>query len=763
MGLFSSKKKITVNVTVQPVFDEAMIPKSVQAGVLKYILDPDIENLSDSINEELIGCTGTKINAGFGWAKREDYAAGIPTTHVINNIQAKDSVYQVIATNVGQNITPSYYRFGPMNSLHYAWQWLFSAYGYNAETNEIPGLTSETGFKCYLSDMRATYTRESYDFIMETYDAGVLEQLGPSPRSGWTPTNPYTELAPLGIGAYAEQPPYDISDTAVDDFVTITYEFEKPDKTIEKRSLNLAITGISDEDYHQVRYTKADGKTGFFSYLHGSGTYPTVDLAYLMQYNDLGTFYPWTYFRVQNSRVEPGGQFDQLYKDGKKWCNYIGVNFDTLSDGVHGDNDVDDVAQCILQVAVKPDNQHQAVIEYLFKHFAVLHESSVSQKVLAATLPEKFLAFSSSPSQAQRIMDRQFAQTLQYSGIARSRHAGSIGKKNTFTSHYGMVPSNAQLIESVNPTEGGTQTVWQEQPAYVYRWQVEDSVYEEIAVFGLRMDYQVHYKKGFGAGAGDPELLIPVDREILRTVSTAKREQVVCRGLHMLVNTVIITKSPWYASSAFKIILLVVAVVITVLSFGTAWQTVVAAAAISTTAAVIAIATLVLQYIVVTVAVKLFVKKFGAKLGFVAAVAAIAVGGYNIATGGSGMWGENLVALGNGLTKEASTEYNNLVTAAYEEMQDFQEWAQGKFDSLQDKKDELGLTQEWHGLTGFDFVGLSPMTVWGESPNDYYSRTVHSGNIGTSAYDMVEFYHSYKLQLPQINETQELLNGDELQ
>lgn len=757
MGLFSSKKKISVNVTVQPVFEEAMIPNSVTNGVIKYIFD-DITSIADSINEEIIGGIGTKANNGFNWAKRADYAAGIPTGFVKSNIDARNTTLNVIKSNVGQDITSVYYRYGPMNSLHFAWQWLVNTHGYNPETNELVGLTASTGAACYLANMQATYTRDSYDFIVQTYDLGVLDQLGPSPQSGWTPSKPYTNMAPDGIGPYAGQPLYLVSDVAVDDYVVIDYEFVAADGTHTTRSINLPITGISDEDYHQVRYVKADGKTGFFSYLHGSGTYPQIDLAYSMEYNDFGTFYPWTYYRLQNMRVDEAPQFADIYRDCKKWCTYIGVNYDTMQEAVHKDTDVDDVAQTILQIAVKPGDQNKDVIQYLFKHFGVLHENALTQQQMAQSLPDKFLAFSSSPSQLQRIADRNFGQTLQFSGITRSRQSGTIGKKGTYTGHYGMAAQNVQLLNPVKVDE--PISTWQQQPAYIYRFQVLDSVYEEIAVFGLRINYEVHYKKGFGAGGDDPELLVPIDREILRTMSAAKREQVICRGMYMLVNTVVVTKTPWYASSIFKAVLLVVAVVVTIISMGSAWQTIVAAAAISTAAVVVTIFTLVLQYVVVTFAIKLFVKKFGPKVGLIAAVAAIAIGGYNSVANGSGMWADSMVSIGNGLVSESNSQYAKLIQDAANDTLQFQEWAQGQYDSLAEKRDELGLDAQWQGLSGLDFVGLVPQTVFGETPTDYYNRTVHSGNIGVGSYDLIEGFYDYKLQLPQLSDTQEIVDGD---
>lgn len=762
MGLFSSKKKIVVNVTVQPIFEEAMIPQAVKSGIMKYVFN-DASDVTSYINEELIGCVGTKANTGFNWAKKNNYAAGIPGTATKSYVDAKSACLSIIANNVGQAITSQYYFFGPMNSLHYGWTWITNVHGYDAATNELKGLSASTGFKCYLKDMRATYTRESYDFIMETFDSGVLDQLGVSPRSGYTPSNPHTKMGANNIGPYAGQPDYEVSSTAVDDYVTVTYEFVDAAKKIQVRGLTVALTDVSDEDYHQVRYTRADGKTGFFTYLSNSGTYPGLDAIYLLDYNEsqVGTYYPWMYFRVRNTRVTED-TYPELYRDCKKWGKYIGADFDMLSAGVHDDNDVSDVAQCILQLGVRPDSQHPAVIEYLFKHFTVLHETALSQMQMADKLSDKFLAFSSSPSQVQYIRDRYFGQKLRFSGITRKRIAGKIGKKGTYTGSYGYVAQNEQNMVSINPSgSSAPTTVWSKQPAFIYRFQVLDAMYEEIAVFGLKIDYHVHYKKGFGAKAGDPELLVPVDREIARTISVANREQVICRSMHMLVNTVVIIKSPWYASSFFKGLLLVVAIVVTVISAGSAWATVAAAMSISTWAGVMAISVLVLQYVVVSYAIKLFVQAVGPRIGFVAAIAAITVGSYmTLSNASQSFWGEKLLALGNGLTKEGNASYQRMAADMANDMAEFQEWAQGQFDTLQEKSDALGISQQFHGLTGFDVINAVPEVYFGEGPDDYYARTVHSGNIGARCYDMVEFYHSSMLQLPKLSETQELINGD---
>jgi hypothetical protein len=762
MGLFSSKKKYIVNVTVQKIFEERLIPKSALQGIVKGITAEG--DINEYIMEELAGSIGIKVNTGFSWAKQNNYATGIPKAAIVSNITARDAVMRLIAVNEGGTISPHYYRFGPMNSLHYGWTWLVNTHQYNTETNELVGLSTSTGFKCYLKDMRATYTQESYDFMVQTNDMGVLEQLGPSPQSGWTPSNPFTALKPLGIGEYAPQPAYEVSATAVEDYVTVTYEFVDANKNIVVRGLTVPIEGIAEQgDYHQVRYTRPNGKDAFFTYLNGAGTYPALDAIFQLELGEgFGEYYPWIYYRVRDQNVTKESM-PAIYKSCKGFAKFLGVNYDQMLDAVTQDPDVDDVAQCLLQVAVHPGEQDKACLEYLFKHFTLMYENSLSQIQIADNLSEKFQAFSTSPSQIQFISDNEFGQTLQYSGISKKRVPGSIGKVGTYTGTYGVVPITAQNFMQITPTGTAMAVQSNGQPAYIYRRQVLDSMYEEIAVYGLRIDYKVHYKKGFGASGTDPELLVPIDRNIMRTISVSNREQVICRSMHMLVNTVQVVKTKWYQSGVFKWVMIIVAIVITIFTAGSAWQTIVAAAALGTTALVITIVSMIINAIIVQLAIKLFVKKFGPEIGLIAAVAAMAYGAYSgFGAPANSTWGESLIAVGNGLARQSTAALGKMVEDVQDEIMDFQEWSSGQFDSLKEQRDQLGLNPQFQGLDGLDLIALVPDTIFGETPQDYYSRTVHSGNIGATSYELIEYYHSYALQLPKLTDVEGDFDNGEL-
>lgn len=754
MGFFSDKQKITVNVTTQPIFEEAQIPTSSLNGIVKGILGDN--DIVPSMLDELSQSMGIRAMSAMYNAEKYGYDVGIPKAQVKSFISGKAAVISAIEANIGKKIVPEYYYMGPLNSMHYGWQYCHDALGYVPETNELKGLSASTGFPCYLSDMVATYLRADYDWMVESNDMGMLDQLGPSPTSGFRPSAPFNLTS--GIGQYAAQPPYVVSDVATEDYVTISYEFKDANGTIITRGITASMSSFDNTaDFHMCRYKDSAGKTGFFTYLQGSGIYPAIDLSMAFSDETLGTYFPWCYFRVY-------GQDSLQFEDRKtqeqmiEWCAKLGVSYDKIHAGVHEDPSVEDVEQCMLIMAVHPGNTNQSCREYLFKHFTALHANTVPQPELDPSQVGKMQAFTSSPSQLQHISDKRFAMSFQFSGITQRRVAGNIGKKGTYTSYYGQMSQNSQIYMTQTASGVGSRKQVTVQPGWVYQYQVMDSVYDEVIVYGLRVNYEVHGKKGYAAGEQAPGLLIPVDRAVVSTMSVPAREQMLCRALTMMVNTVLVTTTPWYASSVFKAILIIVAIVITFLSAGTAWQTIVAAAAVGATALAIAVLTMVVQAVVVSYGVKLFAKAVGPEFAMLIAIVAVAYGTYiSAASETTVSWAENLVSLGTALVKEGAALSQAQIAAGLtdiaSDMEAFSAWSQDQMDGLGDKMSELGLNPAIVGIGAFDVVKMGPMLILGEDPQDYYQRTVHSGNVGTMAFNMTESYVATKLLLPTFNQT----------
>lgn len=762
MGLFSDKKKYITNVTVQPVFEESQIPTSALNGIIKGIIqDSDIV---PSMLDELTNSVGIRALTGFANTAKRAYNVGIPKAQVLTYIQAKDQVVAAIQSNIGELIDVEYYYMGPLNSMHFGWQYCFDSLGYDVATNELKGLAASVGYPCYLTDIIATYLRSDFDWIVETNDTGMLAQLGPSPRSGYRPSAPFNLLS--SIGQYAEQPAYEVSDVATEDYVTIKYEFQDENGTFVTRGMTVSMAAYENTaDYHMCRYKDSKGKTGLFTYQHNTGTYPLIDLAYALEDTTLGTYFPWVYFCV-NGQIAEFVESRETIKQMKDWCGTLGVSYDKLLGGVVEDPNLRDVEQSLLMMAINPGNQHSSCQEYLFKHFSALHANSLSQTALNPTLQGQMQAFTSSPSQMQHIRDNRFAMSLQFSGITKRRLVGSIGKRSTYNSKYGIMSQDKQSFLTQTSEGTGVSTATSSQPGWVYQYQVTDTIYEEIIVFGLRTNYEVSAKKGFAADGNSGKLLIPIDTEIVKTMSVPGREQLICRALTLMVNTLTIITTPWYASSAFRIVLLLIAIVVTIFTGGAAWQSIVAAAALGITALTITILTMIVQAVIVSMAVKLFVRVVGPKFALVAAIVAVLYGNTKAAaTQLSAAWAETLVSAGTALVSEAAKVSQEQIAAGLksivEDAEAFSAWAQDQYDGLGDKMQALGLKPAIVGLETFDVVKMGPQVVLGESPSDYYNRTVHAGNIGVLSYDMTENFVAVQVRLPTFNETQENFNYGE--
>lgn len=203
---------------------------------------------------------------------------------------------------------------------------------------------------------------------------------------------------------------------------------------------------------------------------------------------------------------------------------------------------------------------------------------------------------------------------------------------------------------------------------------------------------------------------------------------------------------------------MIIAVVITIFSLGTTWQSIVAAAALGATALVITLIQYLVTALVINYGVKLFVKEFGPQLGFIAAIAAMAIGAYANST--SATWGDSLIAVGTNL---ASTSQEVMTATLEDIMADFQQFAamaQGQFDSLADAKEQYGLNAQYVGLEPLEMVYRIPDIRIGEAPNDFYNRTVHSGNIGVTSYELIEFFVDTKLTLPTLADIQDEVQDD---
>lgn len=749
MGLFSSKKKITVATTVSRVIEDKMLPNSVKSGLLKGIITGDgqiVENIMEDMSSNL----AVKAERMYRYAKNH-YPYGLPTSNLANSQAGRNVVQSVIEDITGKAVTMVYSHYGPFNSLHYGWQTLVDTKGYEQATNELKSLTAIKGSRVYLVDM-VIVVPES---VMPTLEHGALDQWGVAPTAGYTPVrtpsanrlNPHT--------------PVQVSPSATEEYLLVTYAW-KIGGTVYQESITLTVPDPADNlEFFQAKYTYQlfEGSrtnpitglpediyrtvTGYFTYQEGEGSHPELDEVHQNNYTGLGSFYPFIYFRYNKT---PWGTdtSSQVHKSSKKMMKLLGMDYAAGTEAINANPDIDEVEQAMLTMAVPAVSANPEEMQYLFDFFKrVFVEAGPVGLAKTKVAAELFATFNQDrvPALTFVIQDALFKMALSMQGIYRRRKSGVIGAIGHHTCSVGTTDMTEELPRT-GEGETGTYTWTSQVATHFYRKQVAPYLYEEIQVVGLNMSYYVF--KGYTATADT--LLVPLDYSITKTYNNRDREILYARSLHYVFNSKHETKIKWYQRGWFKAVLIIVAVGITILTLGADGGAALSAAITAATASMEAFLMTVLiaglEMLILNYGLKLFVKLVGAEAAMIVAlVLAVVAVGSAIEAGGlsSAPFAKDLLSLSSGLTKASGNYYTDALQGIQKDFESFGLEMKEKNDLLESAKNLL----EGNNL-------LSPFVIFGESPTDYYNRTVHYGNIGVTSIDAISSYVDIALTLPKL-------------
>lgn len=740
MGLFSSKTKTTVGTVVERVIPDENIPNSVRTGVLKSVFDKTGGDVSDFIAEELITSIALSAERMYSYGAAH-YTHGLPSGQTLTATQGQSQVEFLLGALEGTPITVEYYRYGAPNNLHIAWIKLIAEQGYSFATNQLAGLTASKGFPVYLKDMVVVLPAATIGSVNPV----ALEQWGASPRAGAIPG--IREISPEA-GKILKHNPIGTDTLVSTAYARVDYVW-KPTGAVDMstESITIPLTGyVDDSDYFQVRYIVA-GVTKYWMYKSGLGTHPTLDDLFDIP-PVAGQYFPFAYFRY-NKVSEITNTTTQAYLTSKKLVKYLGMDYDQVAAGIDENPGIGDVEQAMVIMAVPANTTNELERRYLFEYFDAQYAGldnpyrSLTEAQIAARLQDN-------PDLSKTsviIQDARFKMALSNGGIFKKRVAGNIGQVG---SHGSGISSITIITNLVSVTEAGSfpYTVSTSIPIHYYRQQVSGTLYDEIQVYDLEMSYFISGGYTTTGDETDKILLIPLDRSITSEYSLPDREVLYTRSLHYVFNSLVLTKVKWYQTGLFKAIMLVVAIVITVYTYGAAWESIGAAIAAGTMTVSTFIALVLpglIEYILITVAVRLFIKTVGVKIAFIAAVLAALAGVYFVIDAGSlagAPWAQDLLRLSTGISSGVQDTLKNAFTNLLGEGNDFNKYVEEQ-TKLLDAADKLLETNNF----------LSPFVLFGETPDDYYNRTVHSGNIGIVSIDAVSSYVDRQLTLPKLNDS----------
>ncbi len=647
---------------------------------------------------------------------------------------------------------------------------LLEYHGYDPQTNKLMVLSAQKGTPTYLADM----VLELPAWMADNYDREEVAIWGTPPNSGYTPERV------IGGGGYSEvfynATPAVFTEGLLTPQLKVTYTWQEKVQVVnpgassyssrKEYELQNAVGTFSmpyrdvdtDAGYFHAKYV-VNGVTKYWMYQYGAGTYPELDAVFVDSPNVIGDYFPNIYFRL-NKVDQSANKATDAYKVQKKLTKYLGTAYDDLAEAIHANPDIGDVEQAFLTMGVPANSQDSLEQEYLYEYFDALYaatdtelrdssdnfnlDSSVSWGTFSFLNRKKNIPL----SQTITIKDQVFRMDLSNSGILKTRVNGSIGTVGAVTVGTAEFTYQAEVTESYG-SQTISRTVTHRIPYRYYRKQISEHFYDEIQVVNAQMKYWIFGGHHTVLGdQGEEILLIPIDRGILKKFNARDTERLVNRSLHFVFNSRVVTKLKWYQQEWFGIVLLIVAVIITVLSFGqdggSSIQAALAVLAGMTAQQILIwIAMKVLIFIVVREIFKLFVKAVGVEIAYIAALIAMA---YGIKVGIEGTSGsfvgfevtaQTMMQTVSGIVQGINMELRSLYTDLMGEATTFNLF----------KKEKMDLLEEAKNLLDTDSI-LSPFVVLGESPDDFYKRTTHSGNIGTYLIDDVHNYVSRNLQLP---------------
>ena len=731
MGLFGSKKKTYVGTVAQRVIEDNAVPDSPKTGAIKGVLENG--EIVEYVLDEVLGSVGLKADRLYEYAKK-NYPVGLPTKTFQSRSQGSAQIAAILQGIHGKPVNLEYSKFGVPNLTHIAWMKLIANHGYDPTTNII-GSLSTANRKVYLDNILMLLPAAT----AANYESGALEQWGKSPASGTKSWEPYNQDIPQVVPT---SPVMHVANLP-DEKIRIQHGWSETKglsgTTVTKGHFDIATTGyIDDAEYFHAKYT-VDGKLYYWMYKKGTGTYPSLDN--LFENNaKLGSFYPMTYLRYGKKPMNQN-KTGQEYKSSKKMMKYLGLNYDQLIDMVHENPDVADVEQAILMFAIPANSTDQMEQRYLYNFFDQMYLAEGGMPPSSSPYGKFNTLAVNDVKNAVVIQDNKFKMALNTSGLQKFMKKGIVAKVGEYNSYFGV-----EKIDSSYLTESGAvQPTKVDVDYHAYQKQVSDNLYQEVRVYNLKTVFHVF---GGYTTTGDDQssiLIIPLDKSIVDLFTVPEKERLISRSLHFVFNSVTVVKLKWYQTGLFKAFMIIAAIVITVFTYGSTWAAMGTALAAGGAAAVLAIQTIligVLKAIVFSYGFKLFVQAVGPEFAMLLAIVTIAYGGYRFFGEGKSLFAENLLQVGNGLVKGTQTYYANAIEGLQNEYLEFTSLAQQMEKDLKDASDAL--------MTS---TTLSPFVVFGEKPNDFFNRTVHSGNIGVQSIAAVSNYFDIALQLPKLDDT----------
>ena len=740
-----------VGTTIARALEDNAQPDTIEETVVNGVLLEQKDMAGALINAVTSGAN-LNVEEAYRYA-RDTYTNGLPRGSTFTELDAATIVHDILSEKEGYSVNMDYFLFQPPNHTHVGWTMIMDSYGYEPKTNRLRGIEAafEEDIEVYLEAIIPIIPKEYLDAM----PANELTVNGRSASNGYSPNS---QSKPKNAEENSNFSPRFAEPEEAEDGeghgVRIRYSFEEPELEVPVNGdIKISIDELFDgRRFFQTKYSFYDGQENhyrYWFYAEGGDEYPELDSVFVTDKEETETnFLPIVQFRRDFENLTDESRHDtEEYKTTKELMDILGIDYQSVGEAVDENPDIDQVKQAVLMFAVPFISEDQVELNYLFEFFKRAWEQS------------RFADGSSGASAIRdiegliTIKDNSFDMAIDHRNIRRQLRSGNIGKPGTF----GVTTGEDSFTRTVQTTNRSgdqtTETVTVTTPLRKFRKQITSAIYEEYVVVDARAIYTIDGSREVVAKNDSEKFLVPVDKKIADQLNYKSREKLYFRSLHYVFNSKVTEEGKWYERPEFQFVLFVAAIAITILTWGSTWKWVVSLGlTLTASVALFALIIVGLPYLATQIAAELGVEN---TLFAAVVIAAVAMYMGSVTDGGyaESFWAQMLMAQASNLVAGANYEVSEKLSKYNSEFEEFEDLKEEKYQDLEEQREMLGLIDVGSLLDPMAFIGQIPDTRIGESPEEFYSRTVHSGNIGTLAYDEIEYFVDASLKLPGIDDT----------
>lgn len=445
---------------------------------------------------------------------------------------------------------------------------------------------------------------------------------------------------------------------------------------------------------------------------------------------------------MKNVLDAPGGAEGDIYKSWANYAKAFGLNPLETAERIKETVDLTNVHRSVFEFAVPINTQDPLLLKYLFKLFNRWSDVFVNKSITLISNEEDHVNIT---------YTGYLSRNYKFSLITKEIVSGKYAIDAAVNSYSSVSGSRTETFKNFQ----GTQESTQEWEGIKFYHQHSETEYTVIRVGSPVCIYSSARRKKFGTEPTDDRFLMPMSMEVAKEFGGLEFEELMRKSFrftHLLAETYEISfmeteffqeTMEWFQETS-QITFAIVGIYNIAVGFGLN-------ALMST-----------LVYAVIKVGVdalmEVIVEELGEDVAVALAVVALAAGvssGLNGSSFFNGLIdGGLLINVANGLVTAANEHRLEGVKTAYKELhyeyQEFEKEYEKDLDALEEAKETLGRQYQ---IDPFLFIGRRPLIIPGETPQAYYERTIHSGNIGTKAFDMVHDHVANNLRLPSFKDS----------